>query len=103
MASQAQVTQLRLLIGDSDLTDEQLGVIIDSEQTIQGAAAQVWQSVAGEYADLVNISEAGSSRSLGSLHQNALNMAKYYRGLDSPSDQLPGAVAVTRTRAIERP
>lgn len=103
MATPDQITQLRLLIGDTDLTDEQLATIIDSESTIQGAAAQVWQVQAGKYSELVNISEAGSSRSLGSLYQNALDMAKYYRGLDSTSGTQPGVTAVTRTRAIERP
>lgn len=102
MASDEQIAQLKLLIGDTQLTDEQLGTIIDSENTIQGAAAQAWQVTAATYADLVNISEAGSSRSLGQLHQNALDMAKYYRGLDSSTHDLPGAVRATHIRPIER-
>lgn len=103
MATTAQLATLKLMIGDITLTDEQLNSIIDSESTIQGAAAQVWQIAAGQYADLVNISEAGSSRSLGQLHQNALDMAKYYRGLDSPAEQIPGVDPVSTTRAITRP
>jgi len=102
MATTDQISQLKLLIGDTELTDDQLATIIDSEADIQGAAAQAWQVTAAQYADLVNISEAGSSRSLGQLHQNALDMAKYYRGLSSPTGTEPGAPRRTVVRSIER-
>lgn len=102
MATPAQIAQLRLLIGTTTLSDEELGEMIDAEGTIEGAAAAVWESKAASSAQLVNVSESGSSRSLSDVHKNALTMAKYWR--DQASDESPEnpETRPTRTRAIER-
>ena len=102
MATQAEIIALKLLIGDTELTDAQLGQILDAAECANAAAATIWGQKAAGYAELVNISEAGSSRSMGSLHQNALNMAKYYAGLGCPGEDPPVAATRTQTRAIER-
>ena len=75
MAIPEEIAQLRLLIGTTDLNDDQLGAILDAEGSIEGAAAAVWESKAASSATLVNVSESGSSRSLSDVHKNALAMA----------------------------
>lgn len=105
MATADQLQQLKNMIGAdaaSQYTDDQLNAIIDANDTIEAAAAQVWESVAASYSNLVNISEAGSSRSLGSLYANALQMAKYYRGLDATNGVVPGEAPATHIRVISR-
>lgn len=102
MATQNEIANLKLMIGDTTLSDAQLGQILDAAECANAAAAQIWGQKAAEYAGLVNISEAGSSRSMGGLHQNALNMAKYYADLGCPGQDPPVTATRTQTRAIER-
>jgi hypothetical protein len=57
--------------------DEELEDLIDSVG-VDGASAVVWRKKAGLVASLVNVSEAGSSQSLGDLQKKYLDMAKLY-------------------------
>jgi hypothetical protein len=100
MATQSEIDQARALVPDTKLTDEQIGLIIDSSECLNEAVGKMWGQLAGGYSKLVDISEAGSSRSFGRLQDNALGMAKYYADLGCGND-VP-ATGVTRTRAIER-
>jgi len=101
MATQEQIDQARALVPETTLTDEQISAIIDASECIDQAVGNMWGQLAGRYSSLVNISEAGSSRSMGDLHKNALAMSKYYLDLGCPGSTPPTA-GVTRTRAIER-
>ena len=102
MATEQQIARLRQLVGDTTLTDEQLGVIIDGATNFELAVAEVWQTLAAQYSTVTNLSEAGSSRSLGDLFKNAQAMATYYRGLGTPTEIAP-TTGFSRTRAIVRP
>lgn len=102
MATPNEIANLKLMIGDTTLTDAQLGQILDAAECANAAAAQIWGQKAGDLSGMVNISEAGSSRSMGSLHQNALNMAKYYADLGCPGEDLPVSATRTQVRIIER-
>lgn len=59
-------------------SDEAILALYAQEGSAEGAAAAIWETKAGAYAKLVNVSESGSSRSMSDLHKNALTMAKYY-------------------------
>lgn len=102
MATQQEIDLLRSLVGETSLTDTQLGDIIDASECMNQAAATVWGQKAGQYAELVDISEAGSSRSMGDLHKNALAMSKYYQDLGCPGSGGDDRTGRTQTRAIER-
>lgn len=102
MATEDDIARLRRLVGATTLTDDQLGAIIDGNSTFEGAVAEVWGNLAASYSTMTNISEAGSSRSLGDLFKNAQAMASYYRGL-ADGQQTEVATAFSRTRAIVRP
>lgn len=106
-ANDQDVIYLKTLIGDTTLTDEQLKILMDQSLNEDGSvnfnksAATVWGSKAAEFASLVNVSESGSSRSLGDLYKNALAMQKSFEAKDAAA-----IVAVSRrsrTRAIVRP
>lgn len=103
MATAAEIATLRAMVGDTTLTDVQLGQIFDSAECMNQAAGMAWGRKAAGYAELVNISEAGSSRSMGDLHKNALTMSKYYFDLGCPVKTLPPRnLHKTQTRAIAR-
>lgn len=103
MATEDEITALRRMVAEADdsngWTDEQLAAIIDAEDTLNAAAAVVWSSKAGQVANLVDVSESGSSRKLSDLRKSALEMSAYYTGLDATEvvAQTPGPV-ITRIR-----
>lgn len=94
MASPEDILALRGLIGepndDNGWTDEKLGDLIDASTTVNAAAVSVWSTKAAGFAELVDVSESGSSRKLGDLYKNAVAMAGYFKGLD---DEDVGVVA----------
>lgn len=76
---------------------------VDGMPDLEAAAAKLWQEKAASYAELVTVSEAGSSRALSDLAKNARDMAKMYR--DIVSSRVPVTAPGSRrsqTRAIER-
>lgn len=104
---EATINALRLMIGSSDLTDQQLAVVLvetrddTGEFNLDRAAASIWRGKAAQYAELVNVSESGSSRSLGDLHKNALAMANMYDA--KLAEIVLAGSRRSRTRAIVRP
>lgn len=103
------IALLRTMIGNSGLNDEQLAAIILSNRNADGtpnlpnSAAYVWTIKAGEYAELVNVSESGSSRNLGDLYKNALAMAARYTSEGKTEEPVVDLRVRSRTRAITRP
>lgn len=69
---------------------------------VNGAAALVWQEKAASYAELVDMSEAGSSRKESQLYANAMDMMARY---DAMSGQVGGLEpgSYSTTRPIVRP
>lgn len=101
MASLEDIALLRANVNEPSneepFTDEQLSTYIDA-LGVSGASAAIWRRKAAGVVDLVNVSENGSSRSMGSLYQQYLGMAKEFSA-ETPSDE---AAATSRTRRIER-
>lgn len=95
MATSEQLLNLRLLIAESDETsysEELLNTRIDEAGgNLDQVAYVVWTEKAASYAALADISEGGSSRSNGSLHEKALKMVKLFKDkLDEAGENLPG-------------
>lgn len=67
-------------------------------------AVDYWENVASRAATLVDVSEAGSSRSLSQIRKNALDMAQYWRKLAGLEDTNANEPKKRRTviRSIER-
>jgi len=100
MAEQTLIDSLKLMAPAGAHSDADLGTMID-DIGLESSAARLWEENATQTATLVNVSESGSSRSLGDIHKNALAMAKFYS--DKAAVLLVTQNRRTRTRNIERP
>lgn len=105
----SDVLAVRERVGITVLTDVRIGEIIVEEQDADGAvnldraAARVWELKATSYAELVDVSESGSSRSLSKLQGQALAMAKvYHNKADVPTVEEVAASSGPRVSQIVR-
>ncbi len=85
MANNDEYLRLRRMTGEVDsdtYTNTDLDLFIQQASgSLEGAAALIWGEKASAYADLVNMSEAGSSRSNSDLFDHAQTQLEYYNGL----------------------
>ena len=105
MATPEQVSTLRQYVNEpdpaGDYSDERLGELIDAfGGDLRKAAARVWSTKAAKYADLTDVQEGSSRRSLGDLYEQAIAMSKHWA---APDDSGAATLRPGRTRAIERP
>lgn len=100
MATQTEITRLRELVMPTDLTDPELGQILDVSKNINEAASFIWQTKAAKYSTLVDVAESGSSRKMSDLFNNAMKMAQYHGG--NSADTSPDAGGRTRIGKIVR-
>lgn len=105
MATPEQITELRELVNDNAspyvFGAPQLSAAIDAALgDVRKAAGQVWSIRASRYAMLVDTTEGSSSRKLGNLYKQALEMATFYGGAEASSST---PTARSGTRAIVRP
>lgn len=81
MADQADVDALISRLGvDGTITEELIRSLLDRYVFLDLATAEAWEVRASRYHALVNMAESGSSRNMGDMYKNAIDMAKYYRG-----------------------
>lgn len=102
----ADVERLRTMVAEPDdtlpFTDAALQKYIDDAGAdLNLAAANVWTAKAASAADLVDVSEGGSSRKLGDLHEQALAMASHYSSQVSGGTG-PDAPRYTRLSRLSR-
>lgn len=99
MATVDEIAALRLLIAEPDestYTDAVLSALLDSSASTNAAAGTIWTQKAAAAATFVNVSESGSSRSLGDLQGNALKMAQQFAGLAEADQSTAPGVRVRR-------
>jgi hypothetical protein len=99
MATAEEIASFRLLIAEPDentYTDAALSDILDAASGPNAAAGAIWTQKAAAAATLVNVSESGSSRSLGDLQKNALNMAQLFNGAAETDPVTSTGVRVSR-------
>lgn len=80
MATAADVQTVMENVNEPDTetySDEYISALVDAG-SVASASAVIWKRKAASYAELVNVSEAGASRSMSDLHKNALTMAKTF-------------------------
>lgn len=104
MATTEEIMQMRRYIGDTvepyTYNDEELGLMIDdAEGNVRKAASDFWYAKATSYSEMVDITEAGSSRKNSDLFKNAMQLAKQYDDTDGVD---PNAPAPSTTRRIVR-
>lgn len=107
MATAEQIAALRRLIAESDestYTDQVLSDLIDaSDGNLNTVAYEVWTEKAAAAANLVDVTEGGSSRKMGELHEQALNMAEMFRNRALEATTPPTGSTGVRIRRIVRP
>jgi hypothetical protein len=105
MATNDDYLRLRRMTGEVDSTtysDTDLDIIItENANDLNAAAAQVWREKAGMYADMVNMAEAGSSRSNSDLFKHAKEQEESY--LAASSSGTGDSSGWSTTRPIVRP
>lgn len=107
MASPEAVSALRLLIAEPNnaepYTDNALSARLDTDGDPDLTAYQIWTEKAAAWAALADISEGGSSRKQGDLHEQALAMAKFFRArVESDPPSVGGGTGV-RISKLRRP
>lgn len=104
MATSEQIAELRRMASEPDdsngYTNQVLGDLIDANSNdLNLSASAVWQEKASTYSEMVDISEAGSSRKNSQLMSNALSMAGYYRKAGTvpvPGTDIPSTTPIVR-------
>jgi hypothetical protein len=79
---------------ETNFTDVEISALIDL-YGIDVASATIWTRKAAEYADLVDVSEAGSTHKFSDLHKNALEMAGVFTAAEA-SKTKPGGRTIVR-------
>jgi hypothetical protein len=106
MATAAEIAAFRLLIDEGDdklpYTDAALSDRLDGASSPQALAAVIWTEKAAALAALVDVSESGSSRSLGQLQNKALAMAKVFNAADPTAPGTGSAVRGVRMSRLTR-
>lgn len=103
MATNDEYLQLRRMtgeVGSSTYTDADLDIFITTSGDLNAAAAAIWAEKAAAYADLVNISEAGSSRSNSDLFKHAADQRDHFAAVAAATVAV--STGSTTTRPIQR-
>jgi hypothetical protein len=103
MANSDDYLRLRRMTGeveDSVYTNTDLQDYLTRAGSMEAAAAMIWAEKASAYADLVNINEAGSSRSNSDLFKHAKEQQSHYESLTGTGSAQ--TVQGTTTRRIVR-
>ena len=110
MATADQIAAFRLLIGEPQdvepYTDVELGARIDAalatSTSSDALAYEVWTEKAAKWAQMVDVSEGGSSRKMSDLIDNALKMARMFQDRATSGTIPPGMPTGTRLNRIAR-
>lgn len=82
MAEPGDIAKVREYVGEPNVsegwTDERIASFIDGAKNLKLAASEIWIVKAGTFSAVVDVTESGSSRKMGSLQDKALKMAGYY-------------------------
>ena len=102
-----QLATLRRMIGDETApymySDTDLAAYLDTYLgDFTRTAAFIWREKAAVYAKSVDITEAGSTRKMSDLFDNALKMAQWYEEQTAPPETVATVLASTTRRIVRR-
>lgn len=108
MATQEDIDAFKMLLPsnfqDYGWDDDTIGALLDAGRSQNYMLMLYWDKVVAETAEFADMSESGSSRSLSTIHKNAVALAKVYRDLvdkEEEETEAPTARGI-RSRAIVR-
>lgn len=103
MAEQASIDNVKELspsdVGTWGYDDAKIGVLLDSGLTVNKVLARIWNAQAARTVNFVDVSESGSSRSISTIHSNAVRMAAYFDEKVAAEDR-PTTEAAARGRVV---
>lgn len=85
MAELAEIEEVQEALGGIEYAEEngydanKIETLLDAGQTLNSIAAKFWEARWTASAELIDISESGSSRGLSAVTRNARDMAAMYR------------------------
>jgi hypothetical protein len=82
--------------------EQRIGDELDDGVTGDALFLKFWRKVSTATADLVDMSESGSSRSLSQVHKQAKDMAKMFQDRIDHEEQPTPVTSGIRSRAIRR-
>lgn len=65
-------------IGEALWDQERVAILLDQGNSVNQLMSRFWNAKAAESATMIDVSESGSSRSLSTIHENAVRMARYW-------------------------
>lgn len=86
MAELSEIEEVQGALGGVEYAEEngydhnKIEDLLDAGQTLNSIAAKFWESRWTASAELIDISESGSSRGLSAVTKNARDLAALYRG-----------------------
>lgn len=86
MATEQEIEDVQQALGGVENADEngydanRIEDLLDGGQTLNSIAARFWEGRWTASAELIDISESGSSRGLSAVTRNAKDLAALYRG-----------------------
>ena len=104
MATAGEIAALRLLIAEETeerYTDATLSTRLDTASETR-VAYEIWTEKAAYYTALVDTSEGGSSRSMGSLQDKALKMVAMFKDRLDAEAEVPTVITGTRLHRLKR-
>lgn len=101
MATVDDLRELRDLGPAVDLDDAVLGGLID-DLGLNGALARLWAQRASSTANLVDITESGSSRKMSGIHSQAASLAARYKALADEEAAVTKPTNTATTNLITR-
>lgn len=86
-------------IGESPWDTERVTTLLDQGNSVNQLLSRFWNAKAAETASYIDVSESGSSRSLSTVHENAVRMARYWDDRVKADEDAAAEVPV-RTSAV---
>lgn len=105
MADQADIDTVKDQIGPNATAegwdDTKIGQKLDDGLSVDEVTLMYWEGRIARTSTMVDVSENGSSRALGTVFSNALQTAQFYRDRVNAEDVVE-TVRPVRTRSINR-
>lgn len=86
-------------IGDTPWDQERVTTLLDEGNSVNKLMSRFWHAKAAETAAYIDVSESGSSRSLSTVHENAVRMARYWDDRVKADEDAAQEASTTRIRA----
>lgn len=89
-------------VGDAIWDAAKVESLLDAGNSVNKLMARFWNAQAAATATMIDISESGSSRSLSTIHENAVRMARYWDDRLKAEEDAETAVPIRNSAVSHR-